>query len=807
MTQEQDEKSVIAGALHTVVEVLSAQGGRFFRWNERSHQLTLFSQVGCCLEDGCVPKTTTDLSLEEAALRSKEPVFLNAPPGDPDDGPRHCSWVAVPLVSNGQPIGVLTLCLQKGIAAKDKSLFNALGHQIGTRLEAALLMRSASRRTERVAALGDVLRGLVAITDPDELIQHLWTDLQQVVPFDQGIFYRYHTEPERLDPVAWKGFTSEEAHQISERSLDRHPGQAARRKQAILSGDTEADERIRYFRVMKRSASCLQVPILDGQRCLGVIGLGSNRKYAFSEEDLAVVTAFADSAAVAIRNAEMFQQNRTIKEQWEAVFHAISDGISIHDRKFHIVQANQALVDLLGMPREEIIGQTCYELFHHCDGPIPGCPLVSTLDSAAPSSMELEEPALGGIFNIRTYPVMDNDRKPVGGVHIVHDITEEKRIQSQMMQMEKLSAIGELVSGVAHELNNPLTAILGYSQLLQSRDLDENTRNDLKRIEQQAQRSARIIQNLLTFARQHEPRQEPVEINDLLLRTIALKSYELRTENIEVVTEFASDLPPLLADPYQLQQVFLNLINNAHQAMVEAHRGKKIVVRTEALETPKGRRMRISFYDDGPSIPSSVASRIFDPFFTTKEVGKGTGLGLSISYGIIQEHKGNIWVETPPGDGPTFTVDLPVLETRSRVEDALVIAQSEADLIPETTSNQHILIVEDEDSLRALLVESFSYNGQQVDSASNGVEAMHRMISVDYDCIISDIKMPGMSGVDLFRWAVNERPEMADRMIFITGDIVNQQTKDFLDHAGQPYLPKPFSVEDLYRAMEKIWKP
>jgi len=804
MAKEQDEESVLASALQTVVKALSAQGGRYFHWSERGHQLILVSQMGCCLRDAYLPKTA-DLSLEEEAFRSKEPVFLNALPGNQDHEPRPCSWVAVPLVSSGRPIGVLTLCLQEEIAAEEKPMFRALGHQIGTRLEAALLMRSASRRTERIAALGDVMRGLVAITDPDQLIQHLWADLQQVVDFDQGLFYRYHTAPERLEPLAWKGFTDEEAIEIAGRAMERHPGWAARHKQAMLSGDTETDERVRYFRALKRSASCLHVPILDGQRCLGVIGLGGNQKYAFSDEDLAVVTAFADSAAVAIRNAELFQQNRVIKEQWEAVFDAIDDGISIHDRNFRIVQANKAVADLLGVPREELIGQTCYQLFHHCDAPVPGCPLVTTLDSSNPAALEIEEAVLGGVFSLKTYPVMDGEQRPVAGVHIIHDLTDEKRIQAQMMQMEKLSAIGELVSGVAHELNNPLTAILGYSQLLQSRNVDEGTKTDLKRIEQQAQRSARIIQNLLTFARQHEPRQEPVEINDILLRTIALKSYELRTENIEFVTDLSSGLPTLLADPYQLQQVFLNLINNAHQAMVEAHQGEKIVVRTEALETAKGRRVRISFYDDGPPIPSSVAGRIFDPFFTTKEVGKGTGLGLSISYGIIQEHKGDIWVESPPGEGPTFYIEMPVLETwKDRTTKAPAASQDEPDPAPETTSGRRILIVEDEDSLRALLVESFSYKGHQVDAAVNGVEAMHRMVSADYDYIISDIKMPGMSGADLFRWAVNEKPGMANRMIFITGDVVNQQTKEFLSTAGRPYLPKPFSVGDLYEVMEEM---
>jgi len=398
LAKDQDIESIFSDTLSTVVAAVSAGGGIIYRWDQARQELSLEVQEGCCQDVDAQPLSER-ASLASECLRVGQTLVSERVPGVPDGDSATRSWAVVPLTSAEQPIGVLTLCLDGKITAEDQALLNSLGHQVGTRLEAALLAQQSRNQTERVAALGDVVRGIVAITDPDKLMQHIWDDMQHVVSFDQGVFYRYYTEPERLVPVSWKGFTEEEVGQIAARSLDRHPGWVARNKMPILAGDVDTDERVRYFRVTKRSASCIHVPVIDGARCLGVIGLGSKRKYAFSNDDLSVVTTFADSVTVAMRNADHFHDVQTIKEQWETTFNSITDGISIHDKDFRILQANQALSDLLGRPHEEIVGQTCYRLFHQCAEPMAGCPLAETLSTGQPATFEMEEESLGGIVS------------------------------------------------------------------------------------------------------------------------------------------------------------------------------------------------------------------------------------------------------------------------------------------------------------------------------------------------------------------------------------------------------------------------
>jgi len=242
-------------------------------------------------------------------------------------------------------------------------------------------------------------------------------------------------------------------------------------------------------------------------------------------------------------------------------------------------------------------------------------------------------------------------------VGYLRDISERKKMQEQLLVTDRLASIGELASGVAHELNNPLTSVIGFSDLLLRRDVPEDVKRDLKVISSEAQRAAQIVRNLLTFARRHPEEKEPVDINKALQTILEMRAYEQKVNNIEVRTNFAADLPLVIANSFQLQQVFLNIIINAEYFMKEAHDRGRLTITTERT----GDWVRISFADDGPGIPPQVKVRIFDPFFTTKEVGKGTGLGLSICHGIIAEHGGRIYAESELGRGATFIVELPVL--------------------------------------------------------------------------------------------------------------------------------------------------
>jgi PAS domain S-box-containing protein len=343
--------------------------------------------------------------------------------------------------------------------------------------------------------------------------------------------------------------------------------------------------------------------------------------------------------------------------EWRTTFDAISDWISIHDENFKITRMNRAFAKVFKKEPKELIGKTCYELVHGTKEPWPDCPHQRALKVKHPTRQEFVNPHLGIYMEVVCSPIFNDRGEVTATVHIVRDITERKKMEEQLVVTDRLASIGELASGVAHELNNPLTGIIGYSELLLDEDIPDNVRKDLRVIQREAQRSAGIVRNLLTFARKHAPSKGPVDINSIIQKALELRAYELKVNNIQVNTYLASDLPEIMADGFQLEQVFINIIINAEYFMIEAHGRGTLTITTEQV----GNTIRASFTDDGPGIAKKNLGHLFDPFFTTKEVGKGTGLGLSISYGIISEHSGRIYAESELGKGATFAVELPTL--------------------------------------------------------------------------------------------------------------------------------------------------
>jgi len=273
---------------------------------------------------------------------------------------------------------------------------------------------------------------------------------------------------------------------------------------------------------------------------------------------------------------------------------------------------------------------------------------------------EFFEPHLGIHLEVAASPIFNEKGEVVASVHVIRDITERKKMQEQLIITDRLASIGELVAGIAHELNNPLTGVIGFSELLADRkDLPDDVKEDIKTINREAQRTANIVKNLLTFARKHPKEKQPTDINRAIEAALELRAYEQKISNIKVRANFAPDLPEITANSFDLQQVFLNIIVNAEYAMLEAHGGGTITIATER----DGGIIRASLADDGPGISKKNLGHVFDPFFTTKEVGKGTGLGLSICHGIITEHGGRIYAKSKLGKGATFIIELPVATT------------------------------------------------------------------------------------------------------------------------------------------------
>jgi two-component system NtrC family sensor kinase len=380
-----------------------------------------------------------------------------------------------------------------------------------------------------------------------------------------------------------------------------------------------------------------------------------------------------------------------------------------------------------------------------------------------------------------------------------------REAQNRLVQSEKLAAIGELVAGVAHELNNPLTSIIGFAQLLQHSDISSELQQDLDKIVAQGQRVANIVRNLLDFARQRPLEKKPVQVNDVLRSTLDLLAYELHTHNVECVTHLSPDLPLTMADPHRLQQAFVNLINNAHYAMTKAHAGGQLTVTTEVATTAAFADqqadadlvIRIAITDDGPGILPDVLPRIFDPFYTTKQQGEGTGLGLSVCHGIVKEHNGHIWAENNPQQGATFFIELPVV-TSNALAKARPAQQIEKVVFPRAA---RILAIDDELDVLAVLDRLLGNEGYQIDLAEDGETGLALIEKTDYDLILCDVRMPGMDGIEVYQRIKLRDPELAQRVVFVTGDTIRPTTRRFLEESGLPYLGKPFDLTDLIKTV------
>jgi signal transduction histidine kinase len=308
------------------------------------------------------------------------------------------------------------------------------------------------------------------------------------------------------------------------------------------------------------------------------------------------------------------------------------------------------------MKPKELIGRFCYQVVHGTEEPVAGCPHRKALKTGRPAIREFFEPHLGLYLEVAASPMFDGEGEAVSSVHVTRDVTERKQMEQQLIITDRLASVGELASGIAHELNNPLTSVIGFSQLLLDKKVPRDIKEDVRIISSEAQRAAGVVKNLLTFARKHGPAKQLVSLNDVIEKVLELRAYEQKVNNIRTETRFAADLPEVMADYFHLQQAFLNIIINAEYFMVEAHKRGTLTITTKRT----GSLVSASFADDGPGIPEEDRGRLFDAFFTTKEVGKGTGLGLSICRGIVKEHGGRISVAGKPGEGATFSVELPV---------------------------------------------------------------------------------------------------------------------------------------------------
>ncbi len=546
--------------------------------------------------------------------------------------------------------------------------------------------------------------------------------------------------------------------------------------------------------------SILILPLMARRDLLGMLILrAARRRSCFTPEEIAACQIVANASANAVANATLFEQMRSEVRVRKEALHKLQnimdhfpDLIYTTDMEGRLTEFSRGGTSMLGYSRAEALALTCADLYPE---PAARERMHALLHEGIPlHNFETTVRGRDGLVRdvlVATAVLKDDTGVPSGTVGIIKNVTDLKAARTNLIQAEKLSALGEVVSGVAHELNNPLAGVLGYAQLLMSGPMESRQQRSVERIFESALRCQKIVQNLLAFARRYPSAKRYLGLNGIIEKTLDLKAYQLRVNNLQVVKRLEQGLPKTMLDFNQIQQVLLNIINNAQYA-ITSDRGQGTLTVSTRVEDG---RIQLRVADDGPGIAPEILGRIFDPFFTTKPVGEGSGLGLSVSYGIVRDHGGRIWGESVAPRGTAVFVELPIVAA----EDGDSAARGGDDVAGRKESDRilRILAVDDEPVILDLIVDALSRDRHSVVTASNAREALTKIEQGSYDVLLIDLKMPEMDGHQLFDVIRARWPEKARRVVFASGDVLHPDTGRFIEQSGRPCVDKPFRLETL----------
>jgi len=661
------------------------------------------------------------------------------------------------------------------------------------------------RRREQAEALGyqdlsallDITRTLTASLDEQEVSLTAVRRLNDVVPSQRCSLLRLDASG-RCFVLA-----SHDAPRLDRLEIDlrKYPEvrQAITTREPVVIADTlehplTAPVRDQLANLSFRSI--LVVPLAVDDAVFGALCLRAEREPPeFSPREVHFCSAVAQAWANAMKNALLHRQvieesdrRRSAGESLQRILDHSPDVIMTTDGLGRITEFNRGAQKLLGWRKDEVLGWPSSVLLAD---PRDLSLLERLRATGVLSSVTCRlAKKQGGQVDVELHmSLLEESGAEPGAVWIGRDLTELNATQLQLIQAGKLSAIGEVISGVAHELNNPLSAVLGFSQLVLARQGDGPAARELEQIHEAALRCQKIVKNLLSFSRVHKPERRHLGVNGILEKTLDLKQYQLQVADIDVVKDLDPQLPCTMVDFHQMQQVFLNLLQNAEHAIASAKRPGRIAVRTSLAAS----YIRIEISDDGVGMDATTRERIFDPFFTTKEPGHGTGLGLSVSYGIIKQHGGRIGVRSTPGEGTTFVIELPVLDATGAAD---VLRPSRKATQPARTGSR-ILIVDDEAMILDLVLAVLTDLGHRVDTAANGREACRKVGAGSYDLVITDVRMPQMNGIELYDNLVAIRPGLEGRVVFMTGAMPDGDTTAFFNRVRAHCLPKPIDIPAL----------
>ncbi|HEY7479181.1 MAG TPA: ATP-binding protein [Gemmatimonadales bacterium] len=566
------------------------------------------------------------------------------------------------------------------------------------------------------------------------------------------------------------------------------------RIEVAQGGDTAAVNLIGGLSV--RSAAV--APLRSQGVTMGALAVADRQGGPFTTEDLWLLSTVATNASVVLANSRLYEIVRQSKEEWETAFNALTEGIAVVGPTGAVLRANRALASLAELSESELMGRGfCETLFGTSEAVEELIRAAYRRQRTAPLVVRLERSQRE--LRLTAAPFADQPGRPATAdagtvVILVEDVTEQRILEAQLIQNDKMASIGQLVSGVAHELNNPLTSIAGLTELLLERAPNPDFPHEhLRVIHDQAERAGRIVRNLLTFARKGVVEKTAVDLNDVAARTSLLIVYELQLHGIQLESELSSEPVIVLGDRYELQQVLLNLVNNAVHAVTQLEPGRPRRIRLETALQHGTAVVRVR--DSGAGVPPHLVSYLFTPFFTTKAPGEGTGLGLSLSYGLVKAHGGILTYEPPPEGGAEFRINLPAYHAP---DDGLLEQSRRA----AAAAAHRILVVDDDPAVHRLVSALFTPQGHVVEAVRSGAQGLLMLKERDFDLIVADA-MAAAGPTERFAQALAaQQPHTCARLVLgvsANGDLADAALN------GVHLVRKPFSLRDLNALAQEIF--
>jgi two-component system NtrC family sensor kinase len=673
-------------------------------------------------------------------------------------------------------------------------------------IENVLAHRRLADEKDGLTVLNDLAKSLTTIKDLDEVMRRVVSSARELIKVEASVLWLF--EAGVLWPVAWEGIEDRAAEPLRFTLTQNFAERLARERTVSVRHLLAQAGGSHPTAIFGTSGQALAVSFVGPEGLVAILAVGGARPREFTAVEERLLLALADHAAVAVENARLYRRLRQeleARERLTAILDVTTDLVAVADLSARLSYLNGAGQSLLGLTAEESLGLPIAGLVPERLRPVVQDEILPALLRDGRWTGEAVLLARDG-REVPVSVVAVAHRAADGAVEflsaIVRDMTERKRTEAELRrqrealyQTEKLTTMGTVLAGVAHELNNPLTAVTGYANLLRQDLAGTPSATRAENIAHAADRCASIVRNFLALARKYPPERQMVRLNDIARDAAELLAYHLRVDGIEVKLDLEEGLPVLWADPHQLHQVVVNLITNARDELRKAPAPRRLTLRTRG-DQARG-RVAVDVEDTGPGVSEEIRDRIFEPFFTTKPVGQGTGLGLSLCHGIVEGHGGALSLVSESGRGAIFRVELPV------VAPPAATGKNALETTPAVTGKR-ILVVDDERLVLQLLSEMLGADHHTVDTVGDGTQALEVLRRTSYDLILSDVRMPYLDGPGLYRALERRLPDLCRRFVLMTGDVLSAEIQTFLEQTGVPGLSKPFDRGEVRRVIQQI---